>query len=212
MVGWEQWLQGIVAIFIIVTPPDPVKVLLFNDLVDRAGQNRQTAALRVSFYVLVILGVTAVIGRQLLEVLGIDLNAFRVVGGLIITTMGFEMLYGGAPSRAQGQSEYKSEQSEGAGEDDGLLMPLSTPLLAGPGAIATVITVSSFNDTITPMFVALAGVGAVVVGVYVSMAFLGGLLAKLSERATQLLARLGGVLLATLGTQMILGGLKMFFE
>ena len=48
--------------------------------------------------------------------------------------------------------------------------------------------------------------------IYASFAWLGGAISKMSEWGTALIARLGGVLLATLGTQMLLGGLKQFFE
>jgi multiple antibiotic resistance protein len=210
-IGWELWVQGIIAVLIIVTPPDPVKVLLFNQIVDESGENRRVAALKVALYVLVILGVSALVGREILTLLGIDLDAFSVVGGAIIAAMGLEMLYGGEPSRAQGKSEYEAEKEEGAGDADGLLLPLSTPLLAGPGAITTVITISSFNDLFEPALIALTGVAITAIAAFLSMAYLGGALARLSERTTELLARLGGVLLATIGVQMVLGGLKNFF-
>ncbi len=212
MITDEQWIQGIVAILVIVSPPDPVKVLLFNDVVRRDNLNRAAAAGKVALYFAVIMGVSALFGKELLELLGINLSAFQVVGGLIIAGMGFEMLYGGAPSKAQGQNERNREQEGGTGDGDGLMLPLATPLLAGPGAITTVITISTFNDTGEATAVALVGVGITAVLIFASMAWLGGAIAKMSDRATALLARLGGVLLATLGTQMLLGGLKQFFE
>ena len=196
---------------VIVSPPDPVKVLLFNDVVERTRTIRIAAAARVALYVLVILCVSTLIGRELLQLLGINLDAFSVVGGAIIAGMGFEMLYGGAPSRAQGHKEYKAEQEEGASDTDGFLLPLATPLLAGPGAIATVISISAADDTLEPALIALAGAGVTAAVTFASMAVLGGALAKLSDRSAQLLARLGGVLLATIGVQMALGGLKNFF-
>ncbi len=211
MITWEQWVQGIVAVFVIASPPDPVKVLVFNDIVRRDGLNRTAAASKVAFYFIVILGVSALIGQQLLELLGINLDAFSVVGGSIIALMGFEMLYGGAPSRAQGKEQYDAERDEGTGASDGLILPLSTPLLAGPGAIATVITIAAVEKSGEATLVALDGGGVTGLAVFLSMAFLGGAIAKLSPRGTALLARLGGVLLATIGVQMALGGLKNFF-
>lgn len=211
MISWEQWVQGIVAVFVIVSPPDPVKILLFNDVVRRDELNRVAAASKVAFYLIVILGVSALIGQQLLELLGINLDAFSVVGGSIIALMGFEMLYGGEPSRAQGKEQYEAEREEETSASDGLILPLTTPLLAGPGAIATVITIAAVEKSGEATLVALTGVGVTALAVFLSMAFLGGLIAKLSPRGTALLARLGGVLLATIGVQMALGGLKNFF-
>ncbi len=212
MITDEQWIQGIVAILVIVSPPDPVKVLLFNDVVRRDNLNRATAAGKVALYFAVIMGVSALVGKELLELLGINLDAFQVVGGLIIAGMGFEMLYGGAPSKAQGKGERERETEGGTGEGEGLMLPLATPLLAGPGAITTVITISTFNSSGEATAVALVGAAVTAAAIFASLAWLGGAIAKMSDRATALLARLGGVLLATLGTQMLLGGLKQFFE
>ena len=181
-------------------------------VVRRDGLNRALAAGKVALYFVVIMGVSALIGKQLLDAMGINLSAFQVVGGLIIAGMGFEMLYGGSPSRAQGQSERDREEEEGTTDGEGLLLPLATPLLAGPGAITTVITSATFNDSGEATLVALAGVAVTAVAIYASFAWLGGAISKMSERGTALIARLGGVLLATLGTQMLLGGLKQFFE
>ncbi len=108
----------------ITFPPDPVKVLIFNGIVKRTGQNRTAAALKVAFMFVLILGVTALVGRELLELFGINLDVFSAVGGLVLTLIGFEMLYGSEPGRAQGKAEY----DEGPAEDTGLLLPLTTPL------------------------------------------------------------------------------------
>ena len=212
MITTEQWIQGIVAILVIVAPPDPVKVLVFNDVVRRDGLNRAVAAGRVALYFAVIMCVFAFVGKELLELLGINLSAFKVVGGLIIAGMGFEMLYGGVPSKAQGQDVREQEEEDGPSDGDGLLLPLTTPLLAGPGAIATVVTISTFSDSGEATLVAFAGVAVTAVAIFASLAWMGGAIAKLSDRATTLLARIGGLVLATLGTQMLLGGLKEFFE
>jgi multiple antibiotic resistance protein len=205
-VDWNFLAQSIIAMLVITAPPDPVKLLFFNSIIARKGTPRTAAALQVAITVLIVLGVGALAGAQIAQLLGINLDAFSVVGGIVVAGMGFEMLYGGAASKAQGKDAAKS----GPDEDSGLVMPLAIPLIAGPGAIVTAVTISTSNPDYG-MIASLSGVAAVAVVSFIGFQWLGALLAKISPNATALLMRLGGLLLATIGVQMLLGGLKRFF-
>ena len=200
-------IQGVVAMLMITFPPDPAKILLFNTTIERQGKARTPSALFVSLTVLAVLVGAALFGRELLQLLGINLDAFSVVGGLIIFSMGMEMLYGGVPSKTQG-AEIEAKEPQ---EDSGLIIPLAIPLLAGPGAIVTAISISSTNDSMEPLIAAFAGAVAVAIVAFASFEWLGGLISRLSPTATAVLVRIGGLLLATIGAQMVLGGLKKFF-
>ena len=206
MIGWQFYVQAVIAMLVITTPPDPAKVLLFNSIIDRQDRKHTPSAVFVGVVVFGILAVSALIGRELLELLGINLDAFSVVGGLVIAGMGFEMLYGGKTSRAQG----RDIEEEGPKDDSGLILPLSTPLIAGPGAIVTIITITSVEDSLDTLAAALLGAAAVGVVAFASYQWLGGAVSRLSASATALLLRIGGLLLATIGVQMLLGGLKNF--
>ena len=182
-------------------------MLFFNSTVARTGGPRVRAALTVALVVFAILAGSALIGRQFLELLGINLDAFSVVGGLVIASMGFEMLAGGQVSRAQGESD----REHGPEDDDGLIVPLSIPLIAGPGSIVTAISIASVDQSGSGIVAAVVGAAVVGVVAFASLHWLGGVIAKLSDRATSLLLRFGGLLLATIGVQMLLLGLKNFF-
>ena len=200
-------LQAVISMVVITAPPDPSKVVFFNTTITLLGKKRTPAALFVAGVVLAILVGSALVGREFLELLGINMHAFSVVGGLVIAAMGFEMLYGGAPSKAQGGKTLE----EGPQDNSGLILPLATPLIAGPGAIVTIITISSAQNNPDALIAALLGAATVAILVFVSFEWFGGAISKLSPRATALLVRIGGLLLATIGTQMLLGGLKNFF-
>lgn len=197
---------SIVSMLVITTPFDPTKILFFNQAISDPVRNRSTAAAGVALRIVIVLGGAALVGREALDLLGIDLNAFRVAGGLIIALMGFEMLYGGGASKAQGEQHRK----DGPDEDDTLLVPLTLPLIAGPGAITTTITIASRGGT-DGVIIAFAGVGAVAVAAFVSYAWLGDVISKATPSTVSLLARIGGLILATIGIQMLLGGVKDFF-
>lgn len=198
--------QSVVGLLVITAPPDPVKLMIFNSVIEKEGTPRTAAAMQVASVVFFILGGAALAGAQIAGLMGIDLDAFSVVGGIIVAGMGFEMLYGGGPSKAQG----KDASEAGPDESSGLIMPLAIPLIAGPGAIVTTVTISTANKG-TGMIPALIAVAVLAVVIFVSFQWLGGLLAKVSARTTSLLMRMGGLVLATIGTQMLLGGLKQFF-
>lgn len=193
---------------VIAWPADPVNLLFFNHAIDPQPQRRIKAAATVSLYVALVLGGSALAGRHLLDLLGVDLDAFGVAGGLIIALIGFEMLYGGAASLAQGQRLRR----KGPMGDDALLIPLTIPLIAGPGAIATTISITSQREAPWGLLAALISVAIVVIATFLTFAWLGHLVAQVKPTVMALLARLGGLLLATFGVQMLLGGLRNFFQ
>lgn len=200
-------LRATVGLLVITAPFDPVKLMFFNDVLGRGSQGRTAAALRLAGYVTVILVVSALIGKELLEGMGINLAAFAAVGGLVIAGMGFEMLYSGGASQAQGEKQ----REEGPTEGDGLLIPLAIPLIAGPGAITTTITFSSQNTTWAGLGAMAIAIAAVAVVSFVFYRFMGDLLARVKPTTIAILARLGGLILATLGVQMLLSGVRDFF-
>jgi multiple antibiotic resistance protein len=202
------FVQAAIAMLVITAPPDPGKILLFNSqLQEDTKAARNAAALRLAIICFAILAATALIGREFIELLGINLGAFGVAGGLVVAGMGFEMLYGGEPSRAQGETK----EAKPAGSD-GLLVPLAIPLIAGPGAITTMITVTAADDSGTALIAGVVAAAAVAVAVYMSFAWLGGVIAKASPKVISVALRLGGLLLATIGIQLLLGGIVNYFE
>jgi MarC family integral membrane protein len=114
-------VQAAIGLLVITAPFDPIKLLFFNQVLTDQPQSRTGAALKVTLYVSVILLVSAFVGKELLEAIGINLHVFGAVGGLLIAAMGVEMLYGGGASKAQGEDE----REKGPEEGDGLLIPLS---------------------------------------------------------------------------------------
>jgi multiple antibiotic resistance protein len=199
-------IQAIISMVVITLPMDPVKVMFFNEAIENPPRNRIWAAGRVALYVAIILGGAALVGQRLLDILGVNLDAFAVVGGVIIALMGFEMLYGGGGSKTQGEDKRQAGPEEG----DALLIPLTLPLVAGPGAMTTTIAIATSRegDGVTA---ALIGVGVVVLIAFISYAFLGGLFTRIKPATMAIVTRIGGLLLATIGVQMMLGGLDRFF-
>ena len=204
----NSYIQSIISMLVITSPFDPVKILFFNQAISNPPRRRTKAAVNIAGNVAIVLGSVALVGRPFLDLLGINLNAFSVVGGLVIALMGFEMLYGGGASKTQGENA----RQQGPEEEDTLLIPLTLPLIAGPGAITTTISIAAQSDSSEAIIVALVGVGAVALVSYISFGWLSKIIEKAKPQTVAVLARIGGLLLATIGTQMMLNGLKSFFS
>ncbi len=200
-------LRATIAMLVITSPFDPVKLLFFNQTVELQQLRRSTAAATLTLYVAVILAISAFLGKELLDLLGINLNAFGAVGGIVIGGMGFEMLYKGAASQTQGEEQ----RERGPEQGDGLFIPLAIPLIAGPGSIATAVTLSTQASGWAGVLAMAIAIAAVALATFLFYRYLGDLLARLQPATIAILARLGGLLLATLGFQMFLNGIKNFF-
>jgi multiple antibiotic resistance protein len=128
--------------------------------------------------------------------------AFQAAGGLVILLMGLEMLHG-APTRVQHDEDQRSTA-------DQLLVPLAMPLLAGPGAITTVLTLSSraeaWRETAW-LLLAVLIVGTTLGLILVSAARVGTLI---GSRGQRILLRFMGLILAAVGAEILLSGVYTF--
>ncbi|HMW46229.1 MAG TPA: MarC family protein [Solirubrobacterales bacterium] len=200
------YLQSIVAVVVITDPL--TRGIFFRQLTANEPERRGEFVRRITIVVAVTLFGAALVGRELLDVMGINLGAFGVAGGLVVTLMGFEMLFGGEPSRAQG-GEQSREQPESF--DGSVVVPYAIPFIAGPGAITTVITIAASAENGEGTIVALVAVAVAVI-----LLPIGHLLVakhvNLSDQAESVVTKIGGLLITTIGIQLMLSGIQRFFE
>jgi multiple antibiotic resistance protein len=200
-VSMTSLLQDIVALIAITNPLGALPVFLA--ITERlAPAQRSRAGLGAAFAVTIILAVAALAGKPVLAAFGISMPALQAAGGLVVLLMGLEMLRG-APTRVQHDQEPQSAA-------DQVLVPLAMPLLAGPGAIATVITLASrtaaWRET-TMLLIAVVVVGAAIGVILASAARLGRLI---GYRGQRILLRFMGLILAAVGAEVLLAGVYTF--
>ncbi|MCB0863756.1 MAG: MarC family protein [Solirubrobacterales bacterium] len=200
------YLQSIVAVVVITDPL--TRGIFFRQLTAGEPERRGEFVRRITIVVAITLFGAALIGRELLDALGINLGAFGVAGGLIVTLMGFEMLFGGEPSRAQG-GEASREQPESF--DGSVVVPYAIPFIAGPGAITTVITIAASAENGQGTIVALVAVAVAVILLPIGHLLVSKYI-NLSEQAEGIVTKIGGLLITTIGIQMVLSGIQRFFE
>lgn len=164
---------------------------------------RRRTALRATVAMAILLIVFAAAGRWIFQAFGITLPAFRIAGGLILWFVAIDML------RAQRNTQESGEElAEGQAKDDVALTPLAIPILAGPGAISTVMVLAGQAKSLAH--------GAVVYGAILLTALLSYVTLALGERLVKLLGSTGirvmtrimGLLLAAVATQFVVTGIK----
>lgn len=166
-------------------------------------QQRRRDAVRVAATVAAILAIAALAGSPLLHLLGISVDALRAAGGLIIVLMGVEML-GGNTSRLQGH--HGGPVTSDAEVQDSLVVPLAMPLIAGPGAIATVITLAAQDSSVTGLLTVLVAAAVASLVVAAALASADVINTRLSQRGHAILIRFLGLILASIGAQALLEG------
>jgi len=195
------------SIFILI---DPITVtIFFVSLIKDVNRVHQRKIARdASLYALAILLVFAVGGYGILQLFGITLAALRIGGGVLLFLIGIEMVYARVSYTKQ-----PIPQSAEAYAEDVAVTPLAIPIIAGPGAITTVIVL--IGDAAGLGWPAIAIVFAaifVVIGVvYYAMIYSYVITRGIREKELKVVNRVLGLLLLAIGVQFIITGIKAAF-
>lgn len=161
----------------------------------------------------VVLAVTAILlsalffGEDLLVFFGISINSFRVSGGILLMLMAISMLQAEVSATVQ----TKEEAREGEGKESIAVVPLAMPLLAGPGAISTIILYAPSGRGINHYVLMSLDIIAVAVILWIVLSCIPWLTRNLSKTSINIFTRLMGLLLSALAVEFIASGLKGLF-
>jgi multiple antibiotic resistance protein len=186
-----------VTLFVIMDPPGTIPLFLALTSGGTPGQRKRAAwqAVAVAFLVIVSF---ALFGRQLLAYLNISLPALQCAGGLLLLLVALELLTG------------KEDEPTETKDVNVALVPLGTPLLAGPGAIvATMVFVEQIDNVATFVAVAL-GVLGVHVMLWAFMRYSVVILRILHESGVTLVTRISGLLLSAIAVQLVADAVRAF--
>jgi len=186
-----------VTLFVIMDPPGTVPIFIALTSSMTADQRVRAArqAVLVAFGVIVAF---AVFGRALLGYLHVSLPALQGAGGLLLLLVALELLTG------------KDEPPMSAQGVNVALVPLGTPLLAGPGAIVATMVFVEQADTV-PDYVAIGlGVLLVHVSLWLVMRFAGRIRRLLGQSGTTLVTRIAGLLLSAIAVQLVADAVRGF--
>ena len=166
---------------------------------------RRAMARRGAWTCAVTLTAFALAGSLIFTLFGITLGAFKIAGGVSIGLNALEMVQ----ARRSSQRETPAEKAEGTAKEDIGILPLGVPMLAGPGAISTVMVLalgSHSRATTAALY------GSVALTAYVSYLVLAAATAverRLGQTGMRILTRLMGLVLCAIAVQFIVDGIKM---
>ena len=190
-------VEAFVTLFVIMDPPGTIPIFLSLT----SGRSQATIkraawqAVAVSFFVITVF---AFFGQAILHYLHISLPALQGAGGLLLLLVALELLTG-------------NEKEPTANQDVNVaLVPLGTPLLAGPGAIVATMLFSKRVDDL-PSFTAVAlGVVFVHACIWLAMRFSVRILKVIREGGVVLVTRIAGLLLSAIAVQMVADSVRAF--
>ncbi len=206
MAPLHAFLHSAVALLAMVNPLEAAQFFPSFTQGANPAQARQAAA-KATFYAFMILVVSALAGRYILMAFGISTSAFQAAGGLVIMTVGFRMLWGLKQVGSSGDAGPVINPAESVG----LLVPFVMPIVTGPGAITTAITLVTRDPSFENLLVVLAAIFLNAVILWFSLRASMVMEKYLSIRGQKLISRFMGLILLAIGAQMAMSGVRSFF-
>lgn len=204
----EFFSSAIVTFLVIIDPPGAAPI--FSILTQGANpEQRRSMAVRSAFVAWIILMVFGLLGRPLLDTLGISLASFRVAGGILLFYIAFEMVFDQRKDRKQ----TRAHAIEGGTPEveDISVFPMGMPMIAGPGAIASVMLWVSRADDRLHVALVLGAMTLVVLLTLAAMLIAGPLMRLIGDKIEAAVTRILAVILSALAAQFVIDGLKESF-
>ena len=197
----KLFLEAYITLFVIMDPPGtlPIFLALTNG---RSKAERTKAAWQAALVAFCVICVFALFGQQILDYLGVTLPALQGAGGLLLLLIALELL--------TGRSEEPSHSNESVNV---ALVPLGTPLLAGPGAIVAVMV---FAKRTHHHWSGVLAVGAAIVAIHITlwltMRFSVQVIRVIKDSGVTLVTRIAGLLLSAIAVQMVADAVRAFIK
>ena len=202
----HQFGLAFMAFFAIMNPVSslPVYISLTSGDDEATAKAVARKGLLIAFGIIVVF---ALGGRYIFEMFGMTLPALRLAGGALVFLIGFHMLQG-----QHSAVQHPPAGDAGAGSDKlGVAVsPLATPLLAGPGTIATAMNLSA-HEAPANTLITIAAFALLCLLTYVLFVYGKTLVRLLGQSAMNVMTRMMGLILAVIGAQMLIAGVQGAF-
>ncbi|MDW5267472.1 MULTISPECIES: MarC family protein [Acidobacteriaceae] len=166
-------------------------------------QRRRRMAWKASLTALVFLSAFAIAGQYIFRMFGITLPAFEIAGGIILLLIGLDML----EAKRSPTQESSEDTTEAAAKDDAGIVPLGIPMLAGPGAITSVMVLVGQAQTRWQMAAILISIFITAAICYLVLGNSDKVARALGDTGIRILVRIMGLLLVALAVQYFVNGM-----
>jgi multiple antibiotic resistance protein len=206
MLSFPEYVKIFIGLMAIVNPVGAVPIFI-TLTADLHSGDRPSVANIVAVTVCTILLCSLVLGDGLLRLFGISIFSFRVGGGILLLLMSVSMLH----ARLSPVVQTKDEAEESKDKDSVAVVPLSIPLLAGPGAISTVIIDAHRGHGIVHYLIIGTEVAALSAILWVVLRLSPLISKRISATGINVFTRIMGLILAAIAVEFIANGLKGLF-
>ena len=203
----ELFGSALVTFLVIIDPPGCAPI--FASLTrGSTPAHRRAMALRAALIAWAILMFFALLGRPMLQALGISLASFRIAGGVMLFMIALDMVF----ERRTQRRENRANSIEGTPEaEDISVFPMAIPMIAGPGSIASVMLLTARSEGLVGTLVVLGALGCILLLTLAALLAAGPLMRLIGEKLEAMITRILGVILAALAAQFVIDGLKQSF-
>lgn len=202
----DLFISAFVTLFVVIDPPGCAPI--YASLTTGAGPaQRRAMAIRATLIAGGILIFFAMFGEALLSFLHIDLDSFRIAGGIMLFMIAIDMVF----EKRTERREQRAEKVAASDVEDVSVFPMAMPMLAGPGSIASVMLLVAQNNGLDRAFVIFAALLLVLLITLAALLAAGPLMRVIGNKGEAVITRLLGVLLAALAAQFVIDGLKASF-
>jgi len=206
MLEYTDYLKIFIALLAVVDPLGAMPIIAAMTARDKAAELKSIAK-TVVLCVTIVLLVALFMGHQILIFFGISISSFRVSGGILLMLMSLSMLQGKISETVRNREEAR----EGENGQALAVVPLSIPLLSGPGAISTVILYAQRGHDINHYLMISLDIISVSAILWCVLRAAPWLTKHLSQTGINVVIRLMGLILLALAVEFIAGGLKGLF-
>lgn len=202
----DLFVSAFVTLFVVIDPPGCAPIYASLTTGANAAQ-RRSMAIRATLIAGGILIFFAMFGEALLSFLHIDLDSFRIAGGIMLFMIAIDMVF----EKRTERREQRAEKVAASDVEDVSVFPMAMPMLAGPGSIASVMLLVAQNTGLDRAFVIFAALLLVLLITLAALLAAGPLMRVIGNKGEAVITRLLGVLLAALAAQFVIDGLKASF-
>ena len=201
----DLFISAFVTLFVVIDPPGCAPI--YAGLTSGASPKQALAmAARACLIAGLILLLFALFGEALLGALHIELNSFRIAGGIMLFVIALDMVLEKRTERREKRAEEVRATPE---VEDVSVFPMAMPMIAGPGSIATIMLLMARADGTQATLVILAAMLGVIAITFAALAAAGPLMKLVGAKVEAVITRILGVLLAALAAQYVVDGVKV---
>ncbi|RLF65571.1 MAG: MarC family protein [Thermoplasmata archaeon] len=200
LVNVEVLIYVITSLFIIMDPPGALPLIIRIT----EGLSKRTIlrlAIEVTLFVLSLIVIFALAGKYILEYFGITIPSLKVAGGIMLAVLGFEMMKEGEKPRARKEAVILEEEAL-----SNALVPLGSPMLAGPGTLSLAIIYSTLYGPTIVIIGALVN-ALILFPIILFASYIGKII---GERGVRVFTRVLGFFVLALAVQYVFDGVLMY--